>query len=263
MMLFIFPAYWTIPYVSIEDRRLVFLYNLAFLGVVASLVSNLFLHLTYLESDRLQGISQARLKTPKDWTGGGGGGEDSGLCAEHSCVSWDAEEVGHSFTSDSLFVATRIKDSVEQSTCPGDQRGRGEATIASCAQYRRVEKHNYYPLNVQDFLLLINAHAEAPEFCSEKQAGQECPYEFSLRSLPGQLVSTSGSVLASFDKEEGEDQLRELTVQSFLEAAGVENLSEETLRWSSVQPARPDIVLIFQREGRSLSHQYQVPPGPL
>ena len=237
MMLFIFPSYWTIPYVSIEDRRLVYLYNLSFLGVVASLLSNLFLHLTYLESDRLQGLSQARLKTPESWSGGGGG-EEPGLCANHSCVSWDAEEVGHSYTSDSLFVATRIKDSLEQSVCPEDQRGRGESQVASCAQYRRKEKHNYYPLNVQHFLLLINAHAEAPEFCSEKVPGQDCPYEFSLRSLPGQLVSTSGSVLASFDG--GEDQLRHLTVQSFLEAAGVGDLSEDTLRWSSVcsQPGR-------------------------
>ena len=235
MMLFLFPSYWTIPYVSIEDRRLVYLYNLAFLGVVGSLLTNLFLHLTYLESDRLQGITQARLKTPESWSGHDGGEEDSRLCDEHSCVSWDAEEVGYSVTSDSLFVATRIKDSVEQSTCPQDQPGEGGegggTNIPSCAQYRRIYKHNYYPLNIHNFLLLINAHAEAPEFCSERLAGQDCPYEYSLRSLPGKLVSTNGSVLARFKGEE--DQLRDLTVQSFLEAAGVRSLSEgeDTLRW--------------------------------
>ena len=250
MMSFIFPSYWTIPYVSIEDRRLVYLYNLAFLGVVGSLLTNLFLHRTYLESDRLQGITQARLKTPESWSGrvgggdgdggggvggdGGDGGEDSRLCVEHSCVSWDAEEVGYSTTSDSLFVATRIKDSVELSTCPEDQRGEGGTNIPSCAQYRRIYKHNYYPVNIHNFLLLINAHAEAPEFCSERLADQDCQYEYSLRSLPGKLVSTNGSVLARFDGEE--DQLRDLTVQSFLEAAGVRSLSEgeDTLRWGGV-----------------------------
>ena len=233
MTLFIFPSYWTIPYVSIEDRRLVYLYNLAFLGVVGSLLANLFLHLTYLESDRLQGIAQARLKTPESWAGGDGGdSEDSSLCQRHSCVSWDAEELGYSYTSDSLFLASRLKDSVEQSTCPEDQRGEREENIPSCAQYRRIYKHSYYPVNIHKFLLLINAHAEAPEFCSERETGQECPYEYSLRSLPGKLIATNGSVLARFDGEE--DQLRDLTVQSFLEAAGVGSMSEgeETLRWS-------------------------------
>ena len=241
MMLFIFPSYWTIPYVSIEDRRLVYLYNLAFLGVVGSLVTNLFLHLTYLESDRLQGITQARLKTPESWSGhgdggGDGGGEESSLCVSHSCVSWDAEEVGYSHTSDSLLVATRIKDSVELSVCPEDQRPEAAGQTPSCAQYRRKSKHNFYPLNVHNFLLTIDAHAEAPEFCSESRAGQDCPYEYSLRSLPGRLVSTNGSVLARFRGEE--DQLRDLTVHSFLEAAGVESLSEDSLRWSDNRPGR-------------------------
>ena len=262
MMLFLFPSYWTIPYVSIEDRRLVYLYNLAFLGVVGSLVTNLFLHLTYLESDRLQGITQARLKTPESWSGrvgvgdggGGGDGEDSSLCVDHSCVSWDAEEVGYSYTSDSLFVATRIKDSVEQSICPEEQPGQAGAHTPSCAQYRRIYKQNYYPVNIHSFLLLINAHAEAPEFCSERAADQDCPYEYSLRSLPGKLVSTNGSVLARFKGEE--DQLRDLTVQSFLEAAGVRSLSEgeDTLRWSysAASQARYQ-VSISERRAESFS----------
>ena len=52
---------------AIEDSRLVLLYNLAFMGVVGSLVGNLFLHTTYLQSDSLHGIAQARLKTPVHW----------------------------------------------------------------------------------------------------------------------------------------------------------------------------------------------------
>ena len=226
-MLSIFPSYWTIPYVSIDDRRLVFLYNLAFVCVVASLLGNLFLHMTYLQSDTLHGISQARLKTGEGWASRAEDEEEK-FCESNSCVRWDAEEVGYSYTSDSVFLATRLKDIVEESTCGEDHRGQEE--ILTCAQYRRVSKLNYYPISVQRLLLLINANAEAPEFCSESLSGEDCPYQYSIRSLPGRLISLNGTVLRRFTGSE--DELRELTVQSFLEAAGVTSLESDSLRLS-------------------------------
>ena len=51
-------SYWTIPYVCLEDARLVWLYNLAFLTVISSLLANIFCHMTYLQSDNLSGIAQ-------------------------------------------------------------------------------------------------------------------------------------------------------------------------------------------------------------
>ena len=51
-------SYWTIPYVCLEDARLVGLYNLAFLTVISSLLANIFCHMTYLQSDNLSGIAQ-------------------------------------------------------------------------------------------------------------------------------------------------------------------------------------------------------------
>ena len=148
------------------------------------------------------------------------------MCRNRSCVKWDAEEVGYSYTSDSVSVATRIKDSVELSTCQEELTDQQD--ILTCAQYRRVSKQNYYPVSVQRLLLLINADAEAPEFCSETLPSQDCPYQYSIRSLPGRLVSLNGSVLARFNGSE--DGLRQLTVDTFLEAAGVESLESHSLR---------------------------------
>ena len=51
-------SYWTVPYVSIDDTRLVCLYNVAFLCIIGSLLGNIFCHLTYLQSDRLLGMAQ-------------------------------------------------------------------------------------------------------------------------------------------------------------------------------------------------------------
>ena len=51
-------SYWTIPYVSINDSRLICLYNVAFLCVIGSLVGNIFWYMTYLQSDTLHGITQ-------------------------------------------------------------------------------------------------------------------------------------------------------------------------------------------------------------
>ena len=183
--------------------------------------------MTYLQSDTLHGISQARLKTGEGWASRAEDEEEK-FCESNSCVRWDAEEVGYSYTSDSVFLATRLKDIVEESTCGEDHRGQGE--ILTCAQYRRVSKLNYYPISVQRLLLLINANAEAPEFCSERLSGEDCPYQYSIRSLPGRLISLNGTVLRRFTGSE--DELRELTVQSFLEAAGVTSLESDSLRLS-------------------------------
>ena len=61
-------SYWTIPYVSLEDSRLVWAYNAAFMAVIGSLLGNIFIHMSYLQSDVLHGLAQARLKTPASWS---------------------------------------------------------------------------------------------------------------------------------------------------------------------------------------------------
>lgn len=61
MMLQPVLSYWTIPYVCIDDTRLVWLYNVAFVSVLASLLANIFCHMTYLQSDTLHGISQVHI----------------------------------------------------------------------------------------------------------------------------------------------------------------------------------------------------------
>ena len=236
-MLFIFPSYWTVPYVSIHDPRLVLLYNLAFVCVLGSLLGNLFIHMTYLESDTLHGIAQARLKTGEGWERRTE--EEESFCQNKSCVRWDAEEVGYSYTSDSLFLATRIKDSVEQSICEEDPGGPDD--IVTCAQYKRVSKLNYYPICVQNLLLLINANSEAPEFCSDRPPTEDCPYQYSVRTLPGRLLSLNGSLLERFNGSE--EKLRELTVGSFLEAAGVESLQADSLRWSQSREDREYFII--------------------
>ena len=219
-------SYWTIPYVSLEDSRLVWAYNAAFMAVIGSLLGNIFIHMSYLQSDMLHGLAQARLKTPASWSPRT---ESELFCSSHSCVRWDAEEVGHSYTSDSLFVTTRIKDNLERSLCETEAEA---GDVVSCAEYRRESKLNYYPVNVEDLSMILNADAESLEFCNgDNHYEGECPYEYNLRTLPGRLIGVNGSVLARFNMEHGEmDSLRDLTVKSFLKAAGVDSLDEDVLR---------------------------------
>ena len=223
-------SYWTIPYVSLEDARLVWAYNAAFMAVIGSLLGNIFIYMTYLQSDRLHGLAQARLKTPASWSPRP---EAELFCSSHSCVRWDAEEVGHSYTSDSLFVTTRIKESLERSLCEKED-GLEDGDIVSCAEYRRESKVNFYPINVEELSMIINADAESLEFCNgDIEYEGECPYEYNLRTLPGRLLGLNGSVLARFNtknEEEKMDNLRDLTVNTFLTAAGVESLDDDVLR---------------------------------
>merc|ERR1712106_302579 len=192
-------SYWTIPYVSIHDTRLIYLYNVGFVCVLGSLCANVFLHRTYLDSDRLQGITEARIKTPRKWSPS----TDDPFCKDNLCVKWDADEVGYAYTSDSIFVTTRIKDDLEKSTCDLESQNRfrelgndnstedegdedeplttedesidsiddasleDEDMVLECAEYKRISKKYYYPFGVEDFYLKINAFAEAQEFCSQ------------------------------------------------------------------------------------------------
>ena len=128
-------------------------------------------------------------------------------------------------------MTTRIKDNLERSLC--ETEAEAEDSI-SCAEYRRESKLNYYPVNVEDLSMILNADAESLEFCNgDNHYEGECPYEYNLRTLPGRLIGVNGSVLARFNMEkhgEMEDNLRDLTVKSFLTAAGVESLDEDVLR---------------------------------
>jgi len=112
-------SFWTIPYVSIDDRRLIYLYNLGFLVVLAALCGDVFIHRTYLDTEILHGITEARLKTPQGWSPRP---DQDPFCDKNLCVKWDADEVGHSYTSDSIFVTTRIKDALEKSVCDQETR---------------------------------------------------------------------------------------------------------------------------------------------
>lgn len=257
-------SYWTIPYVSIDDIRLVYLYNIGFVCIIGSLFCNIFLHMTYLHSDNLHGITEARLKTPPNWSPNT---KDDPFCQENLCVKWDGFEVGYSYTSDSMFVSTRIIDSLENSTCnleekanfrllgnyddaeedtieniddKPDSSSEDDHEVMECAEYKRISKKKYYPYKVDDFYLILNANAEALEFCSptnlptnsrEGESKPACPYVYATRKLPGELVSYNGTVLRKFNKDqETEKLLKEVPVSTFLEAAGVGSLSEDKLR---------------------------------
>eukprot|EP00092_Neocalanus_flemingeri_P032033 GFUD01034815.1.p1 GENE.GFUD01034815.1~~GFUD01034815.1.p1 ORF type:complete len:419 (-),score=97.40 GFUD01034815.1:129-1385(-) len=258
-------SYWTIPYVSIDDTWLVYLYNIGFVCVLGSLFGNILLYQTYLESDVLQGITEARLKTPINWSPAT---KEDPFCKENFCVKWDSDEVGYSYTSGSIFVATRIKDSLEKSTCDQETQAKFKAlgrdeendtienvhvdlsnseeddNVLECAEYKRISKKKYYPFNVEDFYLTINAYAEALEFCSSNKVSSNpeehfdednresnCPYVYSMKTMPGELVSYNGTVLKHFNKDpEISSSLKKVPVSTFLEAAGVDGLSDKVIR---------------------------------
>lgn len=62
-----FLRYWTIPYIAIEDRVLVTLYNLGIVLILGLLGYNLFIERAYFEVDRVAGHARLRLRTPADW----------------------------------------------------------------------------------------------------------------------------------------------------------------------------------------------------
>ena len=138
-------------------------------------------------------------------------------------MRWDAEEVGYSYTSDSLFVATRIKDSFEKSLCAESE---DTEDVLACAEYQRHSKVYYYPDNVDKLSINLSADAEALDFCSESRAEDPCPYEYSTRALAGRLVAGDGAEVASF----GAGDLRQLPVSTYLQAAAT-TLEDDTLRW--------------------------------
>ena len=252
-------SYWTIPYVSIHDTRLIYLYNIGFVCVLGSLCANVFLHRTYLESDRLHGITEARIKTPPAWSPST---EDT-FCKENLCVKWDADEVGYAYTSDSIMVTTRIKDDLEKSTCDQESQARfrelgnnnsthdedesadvkesssseeDENMVLECAEYKGISKKFYYPYGVEDLYLKINAFAEAQEFCSEERLRDgenesSCPYVYSMKKIPGELLSYNGTVLKHFNNaQELSSSLKEVPISTFLEAAGVDLVHSQRLR---------------------------------
>jgi len=214
--------------------------------------------MTYLDSEDLHGITEARIKTPSNWSPNTG----DPFCKENLCVKWDAFEVGYSYTSDSMFVTTRVIDSLENSTCSKEEKDNfrllgnkpdeeediaeniddklnssEDDEVMECAEYKRISKKKYYPYGVDDFYLILNANAEALEFCSstnlKPNPGERlpCPYIYGIRKIPGELVSYNGTVLMTFNSEQGiESSLREVPVSTFLEAAGVSSLSDGKLR---------------------------------
>ena len=261
---------------SIDDIRLVYLYNIGFICIIGSLFSSIFLEMTYLETDNLHGITEARIKTPANWSPN----SSDSFCEEHLCVKWDAFEVGYSYTSDSLFIATRVIDSLENSTCNQEQKANfrllgntndeevdtveqaeeGDEVI-ECAEYKRVSKKQYYPYGVEDFHLMLGASAEALEFCSssnfqpspgDKDSSLGCPYIYTLRDTPGELLSYNGTVMRIFDPSHKLGRsLREVPVSSYLAAAGVSSLSDWKLR------DRGGVFLIslqFQRDHTKLGY---------
>eukprot|EP00929_Paragymnodinium_shiwhaense_P016010 TRINITY_DN124122_c0_g1_i1.p1 TRINITY_DN124122_c0_g1~~TRINITY_DN124122_c0_g1_i1.p1 ORF type:complete len:432 (-),score=13.89 TRINITY_DN124122_c0_g1_i1:43-1338(-) len=193
-------SYWTIPYVCINDRRLTWLYNLGFGWIVSVMFTNIFMDQQYLESDTLHGIARLRLKTPKNHVFDEQNcGPESSISAGRKCVRWDADELGRSYSSDSLFVATRIKEIVEKASC-APSSDENETTINSagrptgidlerlyhkslkCGEYERVGKLDYYPVDVEHQQLSVTASAEAIVFCGALETvGQKCPYVYSTK----------------------------------------------------------------------------------
>ncbi|CAD7937575.1 unnamed protein product [Amoebophrya sp. A25] len=119
-------SYWTIPYVAIQDTRLVYLYNVGLVAIVGWLFFNVFVDQIYLESDALQGVARLRLRSSNldparaQW----GSQEHSDARTRTNAISrvsgqsfsyahWDADTAGQSI-GDTLFVVTRIKDVLEK-----------------------------------------------------------------------------------------------------------------------------------------------------
>ena len=254
-------SFWTIPYVSIDDTRLVYLYNIGFICIIGSLFSSIFLQMAYLDSENLHGITEARIKTPSDWSPD----TSDQFCKENLCVKWDAFEVGYSYTSDSVFVTTRVIDSLENSTCSKekkeefrllgnineDENNNAESDdepsdsahgdeVLECAEYRRISKKKYYPHGVDNLFLVVDANAEALQFCSSSvfepnnqnmEGGQTCPYIYTMRDTHGELLSYNETVLRHFTNSKKEEKSRkEVPVSAYLEAAGVSSLSDWKLR---------------------------------
>ena len=116
--------------------------------------------------------------------------------------------------------------------------------VLECAEYKRISKKYYYPYGIEDFYLKINAFAEAQEFCSQMkfvsnseessndgENESRCPYVYSMRKVPGELLSYNGTVLKHFNKDQDiSSSMKEVPISTFLEAAGVDLVHSQRLR---------------------------------
>ena len=84
------------------------------------------------------------------------------------------------------------EDEIEEYLNDDDSR-----EILECAHYRKYSKKDYFPIAVEDMKLVLNSHAEAFSFCSSLPSDRQCPFIFSLRKLPGDLLSDNGTVSAA------------------------------------------------------------------
>ena len=83
------------------------------------------------------------------------------------------------------------------------------------AEYKRISKKYYYPCGVENCYLKINAFTKAQECCSQMtfvsnseessndgENESRCPYVYSMRKVPGELLSYNGTVLKHFNKDQ-------------------------------------------------------------
>ena len=71
------------------------------------------------------------------------------------------------------------------------------------------------------------------EYCSKKRFhGHSCPYMFVLDDLPGELVSSNGTVIETFNSpaDPGATTLNKVPVSKYLEAAGMSSLDAKISR---------------------------------
>lgn len=187
-------SYWTIPYVSIEDRRLVFIYNVLLLGVLSSLFVNVFVSRMYLEPASLDGVARVKVLSPpnlqrymQEQSGGQppSGGAAIEQCADHvpddldsdapptaqdafaeedsdeptkhearrACVAMDADELVSFHGPGEFFVLTRVKDVLQEREMICNH--------PPCKKFKKLEKRNYFPVEVGNFTLSVVAVAEA------------------------------------------------------------------------------------------------------
>eukprot|EP00397_Hematodinium_sp_SG-2012_P018375 GEMP01018820.1.p1 GENE.GEMP01018820.1~~GEMP01018820.1.p1 ORF type:complete len:353 (+),score=63.02 GEMP01018820.1:222-1280(+) len=222
-------AYWTVPYVAIDDWRLKFSYTLGVCAVVLYLFAHLFVHRSYLEKDLVSGMSRLRLKSP-----------DLSHFEQpengDKFVLWDSDEVT-TYLENGLFIATRIKDINGELHCPDGEQ-------LTCRSYDVRSKHEFFPKFLEQFTLSLRDRVEALTFCKEFRANHPgssyCPFSYDTNKLHGRLLGHDGKVIAALPSKGAgaKKDSDELTLSSWLHAAGVRldemNVNNRTLREKGV-----------------------------
>eukprot|EP00928_Gymnodinium_smaydae_P089602 TRINITY_DN73543_c0_g1_i1.p1 TRINITY_DN73543_c0_g1~~TRINITY_DN73543_c0_g1_i1.p1 ORF type:complete len:372 (+),score=80.62 TRINITY_DN73543_c0_g1_i1:40-1116(+) len=190
-------SYWTVPYVSIDDRKIRGIYTLGLVLVLAYAISSIFLHNGFLEIDTVQGFARPSVKSPKQKSAEASARD---FCSHLPCEDLDAEEAVLELGSQEAFVTTLVRELHQE---------------ANSGKFRTTNASASFVQGAEDFVVRVKHNANCPHFRRSCEEPRRCPYALHDDYMAGRLLAPDGRVL----EELPVGQLPKWPLKRLLEAA--------------------------------------------